>query len=32
MLGRTVDLKTPGFMSPRVREHVMRAAQVHYVA
>jgi predicted nucleotidyltransferase len=32
MLGRTVDLKTPGFMSPRVREHVMRAAQVRYVA
>jgi uncharacterized protein len=32
MLGRTVDLKTPGFMSQRIREHVLREAQVQYAA
>lgn len=32
LLGHMVDLKTPGFMSPRVREHVMRHAQVQYDA
>ena len=32
LLGRTVDLKTPGFMSPRIREHVRRQAQVQYAA
>ncbi|MGA2500177.1 MAG: nucleotidyltransferase family protein [Tepidisphaeraceae bacterium] len=30
--GRTVDLKTPGFLSRYFREAVMRAAEVQYAA
>lgn len=32
MLGREVDLKTPSFLSPRLREHVTREARVLYAA
>jgi len=31
ILGRKVDLNTPGFLSKYFREQVMREAQVHYV-
>lgn len=31
ILGRTVDLNTPGFLSKYFREQVMREAQVQYV-
>jgi predicted nucleotidyltransferase len=30
--GREVDLKTPGFLSPRIRRHVAVEAQVQYAA
>ena len=32
MLGREIDLKTPSFLSPRLREQVAREAQVLYAA
>src|SRR5690349_877550 len=32
MLGREVDLKTPGFLSPRIREQIARSAKVEYAA
>lgn len=32
LLGRTVDLKTPGFISPRIRRAVEREARVQYAA
>lgn len=32
ILGREVDLKTPGFLSARILEHVMRVRQVQYAA
>jgi uncharacterized protein len=32
MLGRKVDLNTPGFLSDRFREEVMREAEEQYVA
>jgi predicted nucleotidyltransferase len=32
MLGREVDLKTPGFISPRIRRNVLSEAQVQYAA
>jgi uncharacterized protein len=32
LLGRTVDLKTPGFLSRYFRDAVMRAAEVQYAA
>ena len=32
MFGREVDLKTPGFLSPRILEHVLRVAEVKYAA
>jgi predicted nucleotidyltransferase len=31
ILGRKVDLNTPGFLSEYFREQVMREAQVQYV-
>lgn len=31
-LGREVDLKTPGFLSPRIRQRVAAEAQVQYAA
>jgi predicted nucleotidyltransferase len=31
ILGRKVDLNTPGFLSKYFREQVMREARVHYV-
>lgn len=31
-LGREVDLKTPGFLSPRIRRQVAAEAQVQYAA
>ena len=30
MIGREVDLKTPGFLSKRILEHVRRTAEVQY--
>jgi predicted nucleotidyltransferase len=32
IVGRPVDLCTPGCLKPRVREHVLRSAQDFYVA
>jgi predicted nucleotidyltransferase len=32
MLGRKVDLNTPGFLSPSYRDRVLSEAQVHYDA
>lgn len=32
MLGREVDLKTPGFLSPRFRDHVVRESRTLYAA
>ena len=32
MFQRTVDLKTPGFLSDRIKEQVIRLAQVQYAA
>jgi len=32
MLGREADLKTPGFLSPRIRDQVAREGQVQYAA
>ena len=32
MLGRDVDLKTPGFLSPRILQHVLEFADVRYAA
>ncbi|MBX3388383.1 MAG: nucleotidyltransferase family protein [Phycisphaeraceae bacterium] len=32
VLGRTVDLKTPGFLSPLFRDEVMREARTLYAA
>jgi predicted nucleotidyltransferase len=32
MFGREVDLKTPGFLSARILEHVLRVAEVKYAA
>lgn len=32
MFGREVDLKTPGFLSPRIRERVLHEAHVQYAA
>lgn len=32
MLGRRVDLQTPGFLSQHFRNHVIQAADVRYVA
>jgi len=32
LLGRTVDLRTPGDLSPRFREEVLRAAATQYAA
>ena len=32
LLGRKVDLNTPGFLSPRFRDEVQREAEVQYVA
>jgi uncharacterized protein len=32
MFQRTVDLKTPGFLSDRIKEQVTRSAQVQYAA
>ncbi len=32
ILGRKVDLNTPGFLSPRFRDEVRRDAEVHCVA
>lgn len=32
MLGRQVDLKTPEFLSPRIRERVQREARLQYAA
>lgn len=32
LLGREVDLKTPAFLSPRLREHVARESTVLYAA
>ncbi len=31
LLGRKVDLNTPGFLSPKIRERVQREAIVQYV-
>jgi predicted nucleotidyltransferase len=31
ILGRRVDLNTPGFLSKQFREQVLREAQVQYV-
>ena len=31
ILGRKVDLNTPGFLSPRIREIVQQEAVVQYV-
>lgn len=30
ILGRDVDLNTPGFLSPHIREEVESEAQIHY--
>jgi hypothetical protein len=32
LLGRKVDLNTPGFLSPRFRDRVLAEAEVRYVA
>jgi predicted nucleotidyltransferase len=32
LLGRSVDLNTEGFLSPYVRNEVLRDAETHYVA
>ncbi len=32
MFGHDVDLKTPGFISPRILRHVLTEAQVQYAA
>lgn len=32
MIGRRVDLNTPGFLSPHFRQEVLQAAEVRYVA
>jgi len=32
LLGREVDLKTPGFLSERIRDRVLREAQIAYAA
>jgi len=32
LLGRRVDLNTPGFLSPRFRDQVMAEAEVQFVA
>lgn len=32
LLGRKVDLNTPGFLSERIRDEVLRDAEVQYVA
>ncbi len=32
ILGRPVDLNTPGFLSDRFRDEVLREAEVHFVA
>jgi uncharacterized protein len=32
LLGRKVDLNTPGFLSPRFRDQVLAEAEVRYVA
>lgn len=32
MLGRSVDLNTPGFLSDPIREQVLREAEAQYVA
>ena len=32
MFGREVDLKTPGFLSPRIRQTVLHEAHVQYAA
>ncbi len=32
LLGRPVDLNTPGFLSPYFRDKVLQEAEVHYVS
>lgn len=32
IIGRKVDLNTPGFLSPYFRERILADAEVHYVA
>jgi len=31
IIGRKVDLNTPGFLSPRFRDRIERESEVHYV-